>query len=256
VVGVNQYLHQDAGRYSLPPLQCAENDAEVMARFLKGLGFTVTPLIGAQASYTSVLKAFEWLKAATAAGTHPNSCFVFHFSGHGQLDPHNDEVAYLMLHDSDPRAPSQASLEMTKLVYHFLAGVRVPNALVLADACHAGYAAGVKDIAVRPLNQLTNVTQQLFSGLRGRMILAACAGEAQAREDPGLGHGVFTHYVLRHWRDLDDAPASGHVTFGSLIDYVGRMMPQDPRQVSLPVYNGVGVGSTFVLRSIIADQSQ
>jgi hypothetical protein len=247
VVGVDQYLHQDAGRYSLPPLQCAEKDAEVMAGFLKELGFAVKWLAGARATYTSVLEAFEWLKATTSAASHPNSCFVFHFSGHGHLDPNDDEVAYLMLRDSDPCAPMETSLEMSRLVYHFLAGVRVPNALVLLDACHAGYAAGVKDMRVQPINQLTNVTQQLFNGLRGRMILAACAGEAQAREELSLGHGVFTHYVLRHWRDRDDAPASGRITFGSLIDYVGRMMPQDPRQVSLPVYSGVGVGSTFVL---------
>ena len=54
-----------------------------------------------------------------------------------------------------------------------------------------------------PVSRLSNVTQQLFSGLRGRMVLAACAGEAQAREKASLGHGVFTYYVLRHWRDLE-----------------------------------------------------
>ena len=95
---------------------------------------------------------------------------------------------------------------------------------------------------------LANVAQQFFRGLRGRMILAACAGQAQAREEPGLGHGVFTNYVLRHWRDLDGLPPSGRVTFGSLVDYVGEVMPQPHRNVGLPVYNGVGVGGTFVLR--------
>jgi uncharacterized caspase-like protein len=164
------------------------------------------------------------------------------------LDPGNDEVAYLMLHDSDPDTPATAGLEMTRLVYRLLPQVRVPNSLVLLDACHAGFGAGVKDI--RRINHLANVAQQLFSGLRGRMVLAACAGEAQAREDSSLGHGVFTHFVLKHWRDLHGDHPAQRITFGSLVDYVGSAMPSHHPDVHLPVYNGVGVGSTFVLRQL------
>jgi uncharacterized caspase-like protein len=210
----------------------------------------VTCITGETATCSAVLGAFDWLAETTLADQHPNSFFVFHFSGHGQLDPADDEIGYLMLRDSDPLDPAAGAIEMTRLVYQLLPRVRVPNVLVLLDACHAGYAAGVRDIEVRPAGHLTNVAQQLFSGLRGRMILAACAGEAKAREEASLGHGVFTHHVLKHWRDLDDAPNSGLITFGSLVDYVGRMMTRGSADDSLPVYNGIGVGPTFSLRHL------
>jgi uncharacterized caspase-like protein len=241
-------VHEHAGRLHLPDLRFAERDAEMLAELLKTLGYLVVRLTGARATHAAVLEAFTWLTGTTTADPHPGSSFVFHFSGHGQLDPRNDEVAYLMLHDSDPRDPAAAGLEMTHLVYHLLPHVRVPQSLVLLDACHAGFAAGVKELSASPTNQFSNVAQQLFNGLRGRMILAACAGEASAREEASLGHGVFTYYALKHLRDLDGAPPSGRVTFGSLVDYVGQMMPHHHPGVALPVYNGVGVGSTFLLR--------
>src|SRR5262249_54787715 len=157
-----------------------------------------------------------------------------HFSGHGSTDAENEEVGYLVLYDTDPGNLAALGLEMTSLVYHWLPQVRVPTSLVLLDACHAGYAAGVKDIGVKP--HLSNVVQQIFSGLHGRMILAACGGEALAREKFDLGHGVFTYHVLRHWRDLDGIPPSGRVTFNSLIEYVGEKINIDHPEVPRPVY--------------------
>jgi uncharacterized caspase-like protein len=246
VVGVDTYQHQQTARSFLQPLQYAENDASAMAEHLTQLGFKVICLKGTQATAAKVQAAFGWLQGTTSADPHPNSCFVFHFSGHGSTDPNNEEIGYLLLHDTDPHEMRALGLEMTSLVYHRLPQVRVPISLVLLDACHSGYAAGVKDLSDKP--HLSNVAQQLFSGLHGRMILTACAGEARTREDDRLRHGVFTYHVLRHWRDLDGAPPSGLVTFGSLVDYVGQRIASDHPEVPLPVYNGVGKGGTIILR--------
>jgi uncharacterized caspase-like protein len=253
VIGVNRYRHQEAGAYALPPLRYAEPDAEALSDFLANeLRFVVKRLTGEQATAEAVLEAFRWLETTTAANPHGNSCFVFHFSGHGQRDPGNDEGAHLMLHDSDPRDPAAAGLEMTHLVTELLQRVRVPNTLVLLDACHAGFAAGIKgasrDIGPGRAGLLTAVARQLFSGRRGRMVLAACPGEQQAREADELGHGVFTHYVLRHWRDLDGDVYEEGVTFDSLVRYVARAMKRHQPNVPAPVYSGSGEGDFFVLR--------
>jgi uncharacterized caspase-like protein len=164
------------------------------------------------------------------------------------MDPHDDETAYLVFHDTDPANPMATGLEMNRLVYQHLARVQVSNTLVLLDACHAGFAAGVKDMGL--VSRFANIAQQLFTGLRGRLILAACAGQEQAREMDRLRHGVFTYYVLRHWRDLDGYHPSDQITFGSLIDYVGHNMPRDHPELPLPVYNGIGMGGTVILRHI------
>jgi hypothetical protein len=255
VLGVNQHRNQRSGSCWLPPLQYAERDAEEIAALFTALGFEVRRLLGPQATRAALEDAFTAMHHATATAPHPESCFVFHFSGHGQIDRHDDETAYLVLQDTDPVNLAGTGLEMTQLVYQFLPRVRVPNALVLLDACHAGFAAGVKDMVAEGTDwevggRLSNVTQQLFTGLRGRMVLAACAGAAQAREKASLGHGVFTYYILKHWRDLDGHHPPDQITFASLIDYVGQRMPQDHPELPLPVFNGTGLGGSLVLRRI------
>ncbi|MFC1597012.1 caspase domain-containing protein [Planctomycetota bacterium] len=248
VVGVNRYRYQQARDHCLPPLDYAERDADEMAKFLGRIGYDVRLLLGSQATFRAVRKAFGELSRQTTAAIHPESRFVFHFSGHGQVDPHNPEAAYLVLHDTDPSRPIAAGIEMTQLVYGLLPGVRVPNSLVLLDACHAGFAVGVRGKDMTPVAHFENVTQQAFGGLRGRVVMAACAGHAQAREASSLKHGIFTHYVLRHWRDLDGDHPPDSITFGTLIDYVGRMLPKCHPDAALPVYSGVGMGGTLVLR--------
>src|SRR5262249_46968820 len=131
-------------------------------------------------------------------------------------------------------------------VYKYLRRVQATNSLVLLDACHAGFAAGVRDLT--PVSRLPNIARQLFDGLQGRMVLAACTGAAQAREKAELSHGVFTYHVLRHWRDLDGAHAPAPITVFSLVDYVCRTMARDHPDVPLPVFSGAGV--TFELRRI------
>ncbi len=249
VIGVNKYLHQQSGAYLLPALQYAEQDARDISEMLSSLGFEVTKLLGEEATYEIVKAYFEGVQQTTAKDPNPNSFFVFHFSGHGQMDPFNNETAYLVLYDTDPGKPKALGLEMNQLVYTLIPKVHVPVSLTLLDACHAGFAAGVKELLpVR--TRLTNITQQLFSDLRGRMVLAACAGEALAREQASLAHGIFTYYILRHWRDLDGRLLDNRVTFGTLVDYVGNEMQKNYPDLPLPAYNGIGTGPTFVLRLI------
>jgi hypothetical protein len=249
VVGVNRYLHAGDSALNLSPLQYAEADARVLAAFLeKELEFEVRCLVGASATAAALHNAFAWVEEKTAGGGRGDSCFVFHFSGHGMLDPTNEERAYLMLHDSEPRRPAETGLEMAQLVLNHLSRVKVPNALMLLDACHAGLAAGVRTLSGAPSGQLAAIAQQLVGGLRGRMILVACAGEHLAREEDRLGHGVFTHYVLRHWRDRDGHHFPEGVTFDSLVRYVAAAMKDHRPSVPLPVYSGTGEGPFVVLR--------
>ncbi len=247
-MGINNYLYQETGDYFLAPLQYAERDAAEVADLLRNIGYEVTHLLGPQATYRAIQAKFDEWSQATLGSQHPESRFVFHFSGHGMIDPHHREAAYLILYDTDP-SNLTTGLEMMHLVYDFLPKVHLRHSLVLLDACHAGFAAGVRD--VHPETRwLPNVTQQAFSIAPGRMILAACPGEARAREIASLQHGIFTHYVLKHWRDLEDPHPPDRITFGSLVDYVGSKMPVNHPQIPLPVYNGVGVGGTLILYRI------
>jgi hypothetical protein len=58
---------------------------------------------------------------------------------------------------------------------------------------------------------------------------------------------VFTYYVLKHWRDREGQFSAGPITFGSLVDYLGRSLASHPG-VALPAHSFTGVGATFQLR--------
>jgi hypothetical protein len=248
VVGVDRYLHARSGRFCLPELRFACQDAARVAALLRDLGFAVTELTDADATCDRIHRAFAELHTATERMPPGCGCFVFHFSGHGLMPSPDSETAYLMAHDSDPALPAARGVEMRRLVYELLPLVCVEHSLVLLDACHSGFAAGVRELV--PAGRFHNLTGQLFACLRNRMVLAACAGQAQARESDSLGHGVFTHYVLRHWRDLEGDHPPGRITFGSLVDYVGRVMKEKHDNLPPPVYNGMGEGGFLVLREV------
>src|SRR5207253_1530476 len=106
VIGVNRYLHQQNGEYSLPPLKYAERDAKEITTLLTRLDFSVHELLGPEATYDTVKQAFAEMNRMTAGDPHPESCFIFHFSGHSQMDPSDDESAYLVLYNTDPGNPA------------------------------------------------------------------------------------------------------------------------------------------------------
>src|SRR5262249_31772607 len=159
----------------------AERDAAKMASLLRDdLEFDVEVLVGEDATAERVKEAFDELERATRRMAHPDSTFVFHFSGHGQLDPEHDEKAHLVLYGTDPERPGAGAIRLDRLVDVMLPRVHLPRTLVLLDACHAGVAAGVKDVAAteravstRPA-RVANIAQQLFSDAIGRLVLAAC----------------------------------------------------------------------------------
>ncbi len=247
LVGVNRYQHEGGGNYVLNPLDYAEQDVLEMETLLEASDFEVTKLTGENATYAAVKSAFEDLQKRTLKAPNPESCFVFHFSGHGQIDPENNETAYLVLYDTDPGVPSTNGLEMESLVY-LMAQVKVPHSLLLLDCCHAGFAAGVKNLV--PLNnRLHNVTEQIFARVHGRLVLGACAGSALARELKELSHGVFTYHVLRHWRDQDGYSPPDPITELSLARYILDVMPRNYPSLPKPIWGGSGAGS-FVLRRL------
>jgi len=80
-------------------------------------------------------------------------------------------------------------------------------------------------------------------------VLGACAGNALARELAKLSHGVFTHHVLKHWRDQDGYTPPDPITELSLAKYVMVVMPRDYPDLPRPIWGGGGTGS-FVLRRL------
>jgi hypothetical protein len=211
-----------------PALQFAEADPQAMAALLEDQGFAVTPLIGPAATRENIIDS---LRTQSRLARASEDLLVFYFAGHGGPDPDDPHRAYLISADANPdRLPSTA-LKLADLADEQVAAGRT---LTLLDCCYSGAILGVVSRALptagaaggergqaRPADP-TAITQDFGRRVRdsfrlqpGRVILTACAGDEQARELAHLQHGVFTYYVLAHWRD-----DPGEITDLTLVQYV------------------------------------
>ena len=83
---------------------------------------------------------------------------------------------------------------------------------------------------------------------KGRVILSAATGNQVAKEDPKLGHGVFTYYLLEALRGKGDVDGDGYVTVDEAYAYVARVVPRATGQTQTPVKKGETVGQVYLGR--------
>ncbi|HUS13592.1 MAG TPA: caspase family protein [Chloroflexia bacterium] len=199
-------------RAGMNALRYAEQDALDMANTLRQSGYAVTSLTGLGATRRAIIDALQ----KQAREVDPEGVLVVHFSGHGDLDL--DSTAYLLPADADPDSLAATAIPLEYLA-RYMGTVR--TAVTLLDCCHSGYAVGVKgdnadDARGRAIGFLDQA-RSTFQQFRGRIVLAACAGDQLAREMSTLGHGAFTYYVLDWWRrgaETDDLNLTSHVGRG------------------------------------------
>jgi tetratricopeptide (TPR) repeat protein len=193
-------------------------------------------LLGSEATRIAIIKTLE--QQSLVAGL--DGLLLVHFSGHGDVDPHKPDNAYLLPVDADPQALGATAIPLEDLAHRHLG--QVQTALILLDCCHSGYTVGLKGAAIQADlgREFGNQARNTFGNVKGRIVLAACAGKQKARELAFLEHGVFTYYALEHWRtsttDVDDL---------SLSQYVSRMLERTG--LPTPVRGGVQQGR-IVLR--------
>jgi formylglycine-generating enzyme required for sulfatase activity/PKD repeat protein len=231
VIGVGNY--QDP---AITDLNYTEADAQAFYDFLTGTqggGFQkdhVRFLLNEQATTASVKAAFRWL--ISQAGEE--DLVVIYFAGHGGTgedvtvppDEADGVDEYLITYDAQ-----QADLFSTAVrddeMADWLASFRCDNVVVILDSC---FAAG----ATRSLEQTgtrAGPGNRVFNDLvgPGRLFLAASQEDEFSYEDPALGHGVFTYYLLRGLGAMDgvttpeaDADQDGRVTVEELRVYLER----------------------------------
>src|SRR5215207_8927901 len=105
VIGINYsnlppgLPEEAAGRAGLNPLRFAEADAQDMAAVLTDQGYQVVALVGAAATRQAIIRAIETQGRLAA---EQNDLLLVYFAGHGDVDPYNNRVAYLLPADADP----------------------------------------------------------------------------------------------------------------------------------------------------------
>lgn len=202
----------------------------------------------------------SWL----AERVKPTDSVVFFFSGHGMVERGIDGqmVSYLLTSESDPR--KMETLEWSALktadVKSLLKRLKSRHLLVCFDACRndprAGRGSGenpmtaglARDLAVTGRPQEVGVLDPVWA------TMYACNTGQRSYEWNEKGHGFFTYRLVEGLRGAA-ADQQGHVTLGSLNDYLESQVPRDTertlgvQQVPLTKSEGTGVNK-WVLATV------
>ena len=178
-VGVNKHL--DPG---IPELSGARRDATALwALFTDTVqGLTARLLVDDAATHMEVSQAI----LGTLADADSDDVVLISFAGHGSPDGN------LVLFDTRPANLTGTALAMADLADAFRT-TKARVVLCILDCCFSGQTpARVLQVDARPRNVFA------FTGIygEGRILLAACAANEPAWEQPGTGHGLLTHAVI------------------------------------------------------------
>jgi tetratricopeptide (TPR) repeat protein len=200
VIGINydkfprSLLRNIQERARLGALRYAEADARDIAVCLEEANYSLITLLGAKATRRAIIDAIARQRRLIESDER----LVIYFAGHGDID--EDDIAYLLPVDADPNALAASAIPLEDLVTRHLG--KIETAVTLLDCCHSGFAVGLRgDGAEREGQAFLRQARSVFSEGRGRIVLAACAGNQLARELGELKHGAFTYYALDHWHN-------------------------------------------------------
>ncbi len=259
VVGINEFDHA-------PHLNYAVNDAQSVAsaltdpktgRFQKD---NVITLVNEQATLgevrTSIGKIRERVK--------PDDMVLIYIASHGsprQVDPNG--VSYVIMHDTklDTAANLYAtSLQMIDLVEILRRDVQAKRVILILDTCFSGQATGSRGVTVshapqagQPTDFSAATDKLVDAGARGsaRVVISASRADEESHEDPKLGHGLFTYFLL------DEFEKSGGTTsLESLFPNVRTRTAQAVRErfgvSQTPTIQGTSEGLKLVLGAAAA----
>ncbi|AGY58671.1 AAA family ATPase [Gloeobacter kilaueensis] len=152
----------------------------------------------------------------------PQDTLLVYFCGHGVLDPASAQTI-LCLADTRFDALTDTGLGLRQLLLRF-GNCRARQQLVWLDACHSGSlrlqgSASAETSSSDPTAGLVEPLREYAAQSRGFYAMLSCDRDQQSWEFPGLGHGVFTYFLMRGLRG-EAANAEGLIEMDGLYKYV------------------------------------
>jgi uncharacterized caspase-like protein len=125
-------------------------------------------------------------------------------------------------------------------LHRAVAGAEAKRIVLLVDTCNSG-SVGFADFKDADLGVDAESVRQILSSDGVGVLSSSGAGE-RSREDERIGHGIFTHYLLRGIRGEADGASNqkrdGIVTLRELYDYVYSRVRDDSRNQQHPELKG------------------
>ena len=200
-------------RYQAPEineLRYAERDARALhALFADTFGDGAELLVGEQATRAAIEAQFA---ALARAGT--DDFVVVGFSGHGS------ETHELVTYDADVHDLGHTCIPLDQLTEWFKA-IPARQLVCFLDCCFSG-AMGAKVLQVESTPRRMLSEAGLLDQLAGdgRLILTASTANQPAWENPKIGHGLLTHFLLEALRGTEEVRKAGKVSVYRLLEYV------------------------------------
>jgi ATP-dependent DNA helicase len=210
-IGINKYQSHYIGN-----LASAVRDADALhALFSDNLGDNCLILTDAGATTERLRKELNALQNEST----DEDVVVIAFSGHGS-DTHE-----LITFDTDPYDLSGTALPLAELT-DIVSAIPAKHLLVILDCCFSG-GAGAKVLHAprRPrgsrggLPLSTEAFLEQMAGT-GRVLLTASTANQEAWEDPGLGHGYLTYYLIQALLGPGDVASNNRINLLDLLRFV------------------------------------
>ncbi len=264
VIGINEYRDP-----TIRDLRFARADAEAVYEALTDPEVgrfspeNVTLLLDEQATERNIRKA---IGTTLPRRTGPQDTVFIFYAGHGApvINPGNrsgdgmEKVLVPFDAEQDDLRSTGISMDAIQQFFHWIASKQV---LFFIDSCYSGMAGGRTfehpDFTTRAA--LTDDFLNRLSEGEGRLIVTACGVNEVALETEGMGHGLFTHFLLEGLRGKADRDRDGLVTIDELYQYVYDHVTREARRhggVMNPVKKGILQGQVYLAQYETADRKQ
>lgn len=251
VVGIDRYRDQ-----RINPLSYARADAEAFAQLLtESIDIqdrSVNLLLDEEATKRNILVAIGE-KLPRVAG--PKDLILLYFACHGSPETEGspDEVSrYIVVHDTEYSSIYATGIDMERELVRWYSRIAESKLVLLfIDSCFSGRAGGrtfegprLKQISPR-LRRMPQVRLKTLELGEGRLMISACDDDQVAREDPELGHGIFTYHLLNvlKQQESDEPTISLNVAYDEIL----RRVSQHTGGQQTPVISGRSRGARFPL---------
>jgi len=231
VIGISEYTAP------IPKLPAVAADVREMAKLLgsKQGAFRTTGvgvLADKQATRQRILDNLE--NTLSSAGAD-ETVFVY-LAGHGGIEGNE---YFFVASDTDGANLKTTGVPLREIKSQF---DRTPSRRVFLwlDFCHSGgiLARNANADGVSAIRRILEVVKG-----HGKVIVAACTSGQSAYEDPAVGHGLFTHALLRGLQG-EAKSAQGEITALSLYEFIDHEVANSSQQ---PVFFGEMTGRIVLM---------
>lgn len=211
----------DYSRYR--KLDFAHNDGSAFAGWLESKSGEIRDtnnlrvLLDKDATFSSVVNAFDWLNSKCRDG---DKAYIY-FAGHGDVECKSaSEPGYLLCYDSPERLFASGGAMPLNYLQEMVTTLSMKNTkvVVVLDACHAGKLAG--DV----VNGRQRAAENMIYYVPDPNVvkILSCKANQNSREDPTLGggRGVFSYFLTNGLMGMADANRNDKVNIAELERYL------------------------------------